>query len=164
MINRKYIISSIILVASIAISAVSSYSFKATADEETLTQVKMQLQEQIDEKSKELEDKDRQLEDLNNKVTEQSLTIDQLNNSINTLNEGLSNTNVALDNAKKSQKQDKADVITHSDSGDANLQSQVNTIKENQPRQLTDEEKAELEKASHGTKVQRNEENNNTSN
>lgn len=129
-INKKSIISSIVLISSIAISAVSSYSFKATADEETLAQVKMQLQEQIDEKAKELEDKDKQLEDLNTKVSEQKSTIDQLNNSINTLSEGLNNTNAALNSAKETQKQDKVEVVNHSDSGDANLQKQVDTVKE----------------------------------
>ena len=164
MIHKKYIISSIILVSSTAVSSISTHGSKATADEETLSQVKMQLQEQIDSKTKELEDKDKQLEDLNKKVSEQSATIDQLNNSINTLNEGLSNTNAALDSAKSTQKSDKIEVVKHSDDGDANIQKQVDKIKENQPKQLTDEEKKKLEKEAHGSKVKSNKENNNINN
>ena len=52
-INKKEIIASVILVVSIVVSGIGSYSFKATADEETLSQVKQQLQE----KDKELENK-----------------------------------------------------------------------------------------------------------
>ena len=137
--NKKYIISAVVLVVAVVLSATLTYSRKANADEETLTQVKMELQKQIDDKTKELEDKDKQLEDLNNKVSEQSATIDQLNNSIQNLNNGLNSTNVALDNAKKVQKQDKAEVTSHADTGDANLQKQVDTINEekNKPRVFT---------------------------
>lgn len=164
MINKKNIISTLILVGAIAITGLTTFGVKSNADEETLTQVKMELQKQIDDKTKELEDKDKQLEDLNNKVSEQSATIDQLNNSIQNLNNGLNNTNTALDNAKKVQKQDKAEVTSHADSGDAKIQKQVDIIKENQPNQLTEEEKKELEKGAHGTEPQSNKENNNTSN
>ena len=129
--NKKGILSSVILVTSIAVSSLSTYGFKATADEETLAQVKMQLQEQIDDKTKELEDKDKQLEDLNNKVSEQENTINQLNSSIQSLNEGLNNTNAALDNAKKVQSQDKVEVVEYSNAGDEKLQKQIDEQKEN---------------------------------
>lgn len=154
MINKKYITSSVILVASIAISAVSSYSFKATADEETLSQVKQELQEQIDAKSEKLEEKDKQIEELNSKVSGQEETINQLNNNIAQLTSAINSTQEDLNTAKVQQKTDKQEVTTHTDEGDANLQSQVDEVKQNQPKQLTEEEKAQLEEQSHGQKVQ----------
>lgn len=129
--HKKGILASAVLVVSISISALSSYNIKAAADEETLSMVKAELQEQINEKTKELEEKDKKLEELNDKIVEQSSTIDQLNNSIKSLNEGLNNTNTALDNAKKTQKADKVEIVNHSDARDDNLQKQIDEQKEN---------------------------------
>lgn len=130
-VNKKGIVASGILIASMVLSGLVTFGVKSNADEETLAMVKAELQEQIDEKSKELEDKDKQLENLNNKIVEQSTTIDQLNKSIETLNQGLNNTNAALDSAKETQKQDKAEVVTHSDTEDEKLQKQIDEQKSN---------------------------------
>ena len=130
--NKKYVISSLILIGAIVISVISTYSVKGNADEQTLADVKAELQAEIDSKIAESEEKDKKIEELNSKVSEQENTINQLNSSIQSLNEGLNNTNVALDNAKQVQKQDKVEVTNHSDTGDANLQKQVDTVKEKQ--------------------------------
>lgn len=125
-INKKEIIASVILVMSIVVSGLGSYQLKATADEETLSQVKQQLQEkdrELEEKINESNDKDKEIEELNSKVSEQENTINQLNNSVQSLS-------TDLDDTKQVQKQDKKEVIVHSDSGDANLQKQVDTVKE----------------------------------
>lgn len=164
MINKKNIISTVILVGAIAISGVATYGVKSNADEETLTQVKMELQKQIDDKTKELEDKDKQLEELNNKVSGQEETINQLNNNITQLTSAVNSTQEDLNTTKQVQKADKAEVTSHADSGDAKIQKQVDIIKENQPKQLTEEEKKELEKGAHGTEPQSNKENNNIDN
>lgn len=135
MINKKNIISTVVLVGAIAISGVATYGVKSNADEETLGQVKQELQQQIDSKSKELEEKDKQIEELNNKVTGQEETITQLNNNIATLSNAVSDTKQAVTNtqqdltsAKATQKADKAEVVNHVDEGDSNLQQQINTI------------------------------------
>ena len=164
MINKKNIISTLILVGAIAITGLTTFGVKSNADEETLSQVKQELQEQIDAKSEKLEEKDKQIEELNSKVSGQEETINQLNNNITQLTSAVNSTQEDLNTTKQVQKADKAEVTSHADNGDANLQNQVNAIKENQPRQLTEEEKAKLEEQSHGTVAQYNKENNNTSN
>ena len=130
--NKKYIISSAVLVASMLVSGLVTFGVKSNADEETLSQVKQELQQkdkELEDKINETEDKNKKIEDLNSKVSEQENTINQLNSSIQSLNEGLNNTNTALDNAKKVQKQDKAEVTSHADNGDAALQQQVDDVK-----------------------------------
>lgn len=138
MINKKNIISTVVLVGAIAISGVATYGVKSNADEETLGQVKQELQQQIDSKSKELEEKDKQIEELNNKVTGQEETITQLNNNIATLSNAVSDTKQAVTNtqqdltsAKATQKADKAEVVNHVDEEDSNLQQQIDTINSN---------------------------------
>lgn len=130
--DKGKIITGGIIAVCMAVSGLITFGVKSNADELTLTQVKQEL----DEKDKELEDKidestekDKQIEELNKKIEEQNNTINQLNSSIQNLNEGLNNTNTALDNAKKVQKQDKAEVTSHADTGDAALQQQVDDVK-----------------------------------
>lgn len=154
MINKKNIISTLILVGAIVVTGLTTFGVKGNADEQTLQQVKEELQKQIDDKTEKLEEKDKQIEELNSKVSGQEETINQLNNNITQLTSAINSTQEDLNTAKVQQKTDKKEVTTHTDEGDANLQNQVNTIKENQPRQLTDEEKAQLEEQSHGQKVQ----------
>ena len=157
MINKKNIISTLILVGAIAVTALTTFGVKSNADEETLSQVKQELQQQIDSKSKELEEKDKQIEELNSKVSGQEETINQLNNNITQLTSAVNSTQEDLNTAKAQQKTDKKEVTTHTDEGDANLQSQVDEVKKQVPRSLTDEERAELEKESHGTTAEHSE-------
>lgn len=128
-INKRYSISILVFVVAIVVSILSTYKVKSNADEETLAQVKQQLQEQINMKSQELEEKDKQLEDLNNKVTEQSATIDQLNETVNNLSNSVNNTQIDLNNTKEVQKADKKEITAHADDGDANLQKQIDEVK-----------------------------------
>lgn len=129
MFNKKNIISAVILIGSIVVSSVSTFSIKGNADEETLQQVKQQLQQQIDYKSIELETKDKQLEDLNNKVSEQQSTIDNLNTTVINLSNSINNTRQDLNSTKEVQKSDKAEVVKHSDEGDSKLQKQIDEVK-----------------------------------
>ena len=135
MINKKNIISTVVLVGAIAVTGLTTFGVKSNADEETLAQVKQELQEQIDNKTTELEEKDKQIEELNSKVSEQEETITQLNNNIATLSNAVSDTKQAVTNtqqdltsAKATQKADKVEVTNHADQGDADLQQQINTI------------------------------------
>lgn len=147
--NKKNIISTVVLIGAIAISGISTYNVKANADEETLSQVKAELQEQIDSKTKELQDKDKQIEDLNCKVTNQEETINQLNKNVSDLSSAVNNTKQEVNNTKQDlntakviQKQDKEEVTTHTDEGDKVLQQQIDTINEKQDMNvLTQEQK-----------------------
>lgn len=129
--DKKYIISALVLVVAVVLSATLTYSRKANADEETLQQVKEELQEQINAKSEELEDKEKQLESLNAKITEQQSTIDNLNNIVSNLSGAVNATQEDLSSAKATQKADKVEVTNHTDQGDADLQQQIDTINSN---------------------------------
>lgn len=136
--NKKYIVSVVVLIGAIVVSILGTYNIKSNADEETLADVKAELQQQIDSKSKELEEKDKQIEELNSKVSGQEETITQLNNNIATLSNAVNDTQKAVVNtqqdltsAKATQKADKAEVVNHVDEGDSNLQQQIDTINSN---------------------------------
>lgn len=129
--NKKYIVSVVVLIGAIVVSILGTYNIKSNADEETLADVKAELQQQIDSKSKELEEKDKQIEELNSKVSGQEETITQLNNNIATLSNAVSDTQQDLTSAKATQKADKAEVVNHADEGDSNLQQQIDTINSN---------------------------------
>lgn len=129
--NKKYIVSVVVLIGAIVVSILGTYNIKSNADEETLADVKAELQQQIDSKTKELEDKDKQLEDLNTKITEQQSTIDNLNNTVSNLSGAVNATQEDLNTAKAQQKSDKKEVTTHTDQGDADLQQQIDTINSN---------------------------------
>lgn len=138
--NKKGLISSVILIGAIVISSITSYNVKSNADEETLTQVKQQLQEkdkELENKINESSDKDKKIEELNSKVSEQENTINQLNNSVQSLS-------TDLDDTKQVQKQDKKEVIIHSDSGDAKLQQQIDSQKAQ--KEAEDKKRAEAKK------------------
>lgn len=128
-VNKKYIVSSLVLVGAIAISSISTFAVKSNADEETLAQVKQELQEQIDSKTSELEDKDKKIEELNQKLSAQEETINTLNSTVNSLSNTVENTKEDLNTTKQVQKEDKKELVNHSDSGDAKLQQQVDDIK-----------------------------------
>lgn len=128
MINKKNIISTVVLVGAIAVTGLTTFGVKSNADEETLSQVKQELQQQIDDKTTKLEEKDKQIEDLNTKITEQQSTIDNLNNTVSNLSGAVNATQEDLNTAKAQQKSDKKEVTTHTDQGDADLQQQIDTI------------------------------------
>lgn len=129
--NKKYIVSVVVLIGAIVVSILGTYNIKSNADEETLADVKAELQQQIDSKTKELEDKDKQLDDLNTKITEQQSTIDNLNNIVSNLSGAVNATQEDLSSAKATQKADKVEVTNHTDQGDADLQQQIDTINSN---------------------------------
>lgn len=129
MFNKKNIISAVILICSIVVSSVSTFAVKGNADEETLQQVKAELQQQINDKSSKLEEKDKQIEELNTKVSEQQSTIDNLNTTVSNLSNSINNTQQDLNNTKSVQKSDKAEVVKHSDEGDSKLQKQIDEVK-----------------------------------
>ena len=145
-VNKKYLISAIVLIGAIVISIIGTYGIKSNADEETLSQVKTNLQKQIDDKSEELEEKDKKIEELNTKVSNQEATINQLNKNISDLSNAVNNTQQDLNTTKQVQKADKQEVVNHADEGDQKIQKQVDDVKENQPHKLTEAEIAELEK------------------
>lgn len=144
MLNKKNIISAIILISSIVISCLFTFSIKGNADEETLQQVKAELQEQINNKSTELEEKDKKIDELNKKLNAQEETINTLNNTVNSLSNTVENTKDDLNETKQIQKSDKKEVVNHADKGDEKLQKQVDEVKQNQPKQLTEEERNKL--------------------
>lgn len=131
MINKKNIISTVVLIGSISIGCLTTYSVKGNADEETLQMVKEQLQQQINDKTDELEDKDKKIEELNQKVNEQEDTINNLNNTVNNLSDSVKDTKEDLNTAKQVQKNDKKEVISYADTGDERLQKQINDINSN---------------------------------
>lgn len=131
MINKKNIISTVVLIVSIAIGCLTTYSVKGNADEETLQQVKAELQQQINDKTEELEDKDKKIEELNKKVNTQEDTINNLNNTVNNLSNSVKDTKEDLNTAKQVQQEDKKEVIYHADTGDKQLQKQIDNIKSN---------------------------------
>lgn len=129
MFNKKNIISAVILICSIVVSSVSTFAVKGNADEETLQQVKAELQQQIDDKSSKLEEKDKQIEELNTKVSEQQSTIDNLNTTVSNLSNSINNTQQDLNNTKSVQKSDKSELVKYSDEGDSKLQKQIDEVK-----------------------------------
>lgn len=131
MLNKKNIVSAIIFIAAIVISSISTFAVKGNADEETLQMVKEQLQQQINDKTDELEDKDKKIEELNKRISDQQSTIDDLNSTVNKLSDSVKNTQQDLNAAKDIQKADKQEVVNHADSGDENLQKQINEVKNN---------------------------------
>lgn len=141
--NNKYIISILVLIGAIAVSSVSTFAVKSNADEETLSQVKRELQQQIDDKTTELQERYKQIEELNNKVSGQEETINQLNNNITQLTSAVNSTQQDLNTTKQVQKADKEEVTAHADTGDSKLQQQIDKSNENKII-LTEEQKQQM--------------------
>ena len=134
--NKKEIIASVILVTSIVVSGIGSYSFKATADEETLSQVKQQLQEkdkELENKIEETSTKDKEIEELNKKIKEQEESINKLNSD--------------LTEAKKTEKQDIKEVKQYSGDGDKEVIKKANEIADKKIKEKEEAEKKAREEA-----------------
>ena len=134
--NKKYIISSLVLIGAIAVSSITSYSVKSNADEETLSQVKQQLQEkdkELENKIEETSTKDKEIEELNKKIKEQEESINKLNSD--------------LAEAKKTEKQDIKEVKQYSGDGDKEVIKKANKIADEKIKEKEESEKKAREEA-----------------